>query len=145
MRAFVMTDEIAEAVWAKLKDAKGFWSQLEGSSFESFKASCLASDLLIDMGFGMGRVTNLRLGHSCRVHAVFWSKDAIGKIREVAVALMTTANSLKLKRIECVVPSHVSSLRRYMKKLGFSFEGTMRCFYKGKAAFYDGDLYSVLF
>ena len=145
MNAINPTDTQLRSIWAKVESAYGPWAQLEGRSYEAFEASCRHSDLLIDMGFGLARITNLRLGHSCRVHAVFWSKDAIEKIGEVAVALMTTAGSLHLRRIDCVVPSGVSSLRRYLKRLGFGFEGTMRSYYKGVDRFFDGDLYSLLF
>ena len=145
MTAFNPTDEQLRIIWAKLEASNGAWSQLEGRSFEAFEASCRRSDLLIDMGFGMARLTELRLGHSCRVHAVFWSKEAVSKIGEIAVALMTTAGSLHLRRIDCVVPNGVHSLRRYLKRLGFGFEGTMRSYYKGVDRFFDGDLYSLLF
>jgi hypothetical protein len=145
MTAFSPTDEILRKIWARLEGSKGLWSELEGRSYEAFCNSCLMSDVLIDLGFGLGRVTNLRVGHSCRVHAVLWSREAFSKMGEIAIALMNTANSLKLRRIECVVPSGVPSLRRYMKRLGFSFEGTMRSWYKGTSRFFDGDLYAVLF
>jgi hypothetical protein len=145
MIAVTPNKEYIEKVWNKVAESKGFWSQLEGADFEHFYYSCMNSAQLIDMGFGMGRITHLVLGHSCRVHAVFWSRDAYKKIDEVALALLTTAKGLRLRRIECVVPSDVRSLERYLLKLGFRFEGRMASFYKGKSAFFDGDLYAMTF
>lgn len=145
MIALKPNEAFVKGVWEKVKNAQGPWAQLDGTSYEQFLAICMSSDLLIDLGFGVGRISDLAVGHSCRVHGVFWSKDAYTKIGEVAIALLNTAKGLRLRRIDCVVPSGVRSLRRYMHRLGFKFEGRMASYYRSESGFFDGDLYAVTF
>jgi hypothetical protein len=76
---------ILQNAWKKVRTSEGFWAQLEGADFGRFIRSWMGSDLVIEMGFGLGRITHLEMGHSCRVHAIFWSTDAYKKLGEVAL------------------------------------------------------------
>jgi hypothetical protein len=145
MKAMLPSHEVAVAAWALLAGTKGIWSELEGSCFEAFEESCRKSNMLIDLGVGMGRLTDLVPGHSCRVHAVFWSRDVAKQWDGIAFVLGQIAATFHLRRIECVVPGTMGSLKRVMKRLGFAFEGRMTSYYKTKSAFIDGDLYAMIF
>lgn len=131
--------------WERLKDSKGLWAELDGTCFETFNELLLSSDLLCDFGFGYARVTGLQEGHSCRVHAAFWSKAVFSEHQVVVGAISLLGLKYKLKRIECVVPVKGKALNRYMKDyLGFAFEGTIRAYYKTESGFSDGNLYALI-
>ena len=130
--------------WERLKGSKGIWSKLEGNSFESFRESVRNSHLVFDFGFGFGRVTNLTIGLSARVHGVFWSPDIFRCPELVLVALSWLSFECRLQRIECVVPEKMRGLRRFLEKsLFFELEGTMKSFYSIDGKKENACLYSL--
>ena len=130
--------------WSRLKGSGGIWRGFEGKDFQSFCESLHKSDAICELGFGVGRVTHLIRGHSCRVHGVFWSKDAYRHPEVVRRALIELFDRFDLVRIECVVPSSMRSLGRLLVKFGFVKEGTLRAIYKVDDRFFDGDIYSIV-
>lgn len=144
MIALEPNEQYVREAWDKLSKTNSIWCGLEGSSYENFLMSCMSSALLIDFGFGMGRITALTPGHCCRVHGVFWSKEFARNKGDIVFALANVATMLKVRRIECVIPTGVRSLERLVKGLGFSFEGRMKSFYKTTSRFIDGDLYAII-
>ena len=144
IKSMAPNKEFIDEVWEKVEGKKCLWSELEGSSYEAFFATCMSSQILIDLGFGMGRIDNLIPGHSCRVHAVFWSAEVLKDVDKIVFALLQIIHAFELMRVECVVPSSSKSLKRLLEQIGFKLEGTMGNWYKGLEGFFDGDLYAIV-
>jgi len=145
MRWTSYSEELALCVWDKVQGSKAFWHQLEGKSYDSFNRMLQEADLICDFGFGLGLVTNLMPEHACRVHGLFWSKDVFRKAQRVTTAICLLGLRYKLARIECIVPVANRGLNKYMTKyLGFSFEGTLKNYYKTAAGFAHGNIYALI-
>lgn len=144
MRIFNFSPERVNWIWQKLEGSKGFWRENEGFSKEGLSQALQRSDLLFDLEFGIGRITRMEQGSSCRVHGLFWSKEVFKRTDELKAMLQAIGSSFHLDRIECVIPSETRSLSRLLRKLGFEYEGTLRRYYRIDSGFRDGDLFSLI-
>lgn len=137
------TPEALKAIWDRVKESSGRWSELEGSSEKAFMASWGRANLLVLFPFGVGMVKDLRPGHCCSVHALFWDKSALRNIGLVSFALFKIIETFNIVRVECVVPYKSKGVRRLIKRIGFVYEGPMKNYYKGTKGVFSGARYSV--
>ena len=145
MRIVPYSLELAVQTWEKVAGGGSFWGLVEGQSFDAFNASLMRSDVLVDLGFGLGRITHLEEDNSGRVHGIFWSKEVFGKVEELRLLILSLMRSFGLRRMECVVPRKVRSVNRFVEvRLGFKYEGTLGRYYATAGGFEDGNMYSFL-
>lgn len=145
MKLVQPTKEYLESVWQRVQHSKGIWASLDGNGSISFYKACLSADVLIDLDFGLAFASNLKPGHSCDVHGVFWSKEIVKDKEKVPFALNGLASTYKLRRIECIVPSELKTLSKLLNRWGFTIEGCMKDYYKTSDRFIDGLMYAILY
>ena len=145
MRVVEASKEYLESVWKRVKDSKGIWASLDGNSEVKFYKACLEANVLIDLDFGLAFASNLKPGHSCDVHGVFWSKEIVKDREKIPFALNGLATTFKLRRIECVIPSELRTLSKLLVRWGFTIEGCMKSYYKTSDRFVDGLMYAIIY
>ena len=130
--------------WNRLQHVDGVWRELDAPDFETFCKVIMRSDLIMDFGYGYGRVTDLVYGHRANVHAVFWSKEAWRNPEPILVGLTRLSLEYKLMRIECVVPAKSKGLRRFLEnRLFFHLEGVLKNYYRLSSGFEDAAVYAM--
>lgn len=144
MKWLILDLATLHSIWSRVCNTKSSWSFLEGSSFTEFSKAMLNSAGVIGMRYGIVRLTDWYPAHSCRVHALFWSKGIFRDYSELIALKHELMSTFGMKRIECIIPSNSKSLRRLISCLGFQKEGTLRCYYDLDGTCADGDIYSII-
>jgi hypothetical protein len=142
MKFISVTVDSIEALYNRFGNLPGnpMYHGEDGKEF--FKRNILSSFAVIDLCFGMARVTDYHYGHTARLHVLFDKNpyDHIEKLREGLCVLM---NVLHILRLEVAVPRN-RGIGRLLSKVGFTYEGLLRNHLYNGILCDDAYIYSVI-
>ena len=137
------------------KKLKRIWKELQSSPkvfvdkavYKDFYSHWMSpKTIVLEIGHEKGFILFdcLRLGVTGRVHAYFFDRKLHDKIDLLKDVFLWMFFQFQLERIECLVPEHSHAVRRFMKTLGFTYEGRLRRYLKYKGESVDGLMFSIL-
>jgi len=106
--------------WEKLPHREDFWGDYAGTDYESFRKLIVSCPIVVEMPFGILRVSSYEIGHSAEVHGLFWSSDLMRNPEEFENAANLLRDNLHIVWVEVFVPSRRRALRRLLAAIGFS-------------------------
>lgn len=138
-------DFLLDAIWDKTRLEETVYSKLDGRSYEHFKRLMIESSVWCLFQFGFVRVLPMEMGHYGRLHAYFWSWQAVKYKEVIKNALRVFKETFKLRRVEIIIPQEMKGLNKFVEKLGFNKEGVLSLYYRlDDDELIDGVIYSII-
>ena len=138
----VPTMENVEELWGKVRDRRILFPDASCTKAGFMKA--MLNSCILTSGPGLLRVSNIVPFTRCEIHG-FVLNGAATPFREILLECLTWIfRRLKVKRVECFIPSSARSLRRFLESCGFEHEGHLRnrLSYMGKIC--SEEVYAIL-
>lgn len=137
--------DMCNSWYEKLKGCENEFRNLDLYSLEYFLNVCETSDVLLEVkDYGYARLTHLQVGRSARLHGAFWSSKVIKDLKNVRKGILDLMYFYDLFRLEVVTPTSCRGLGRFLTKLGFLKEGTLRKTGMAGKLIFNQDVYSII-
>jgi RimJ/RimL family protein N-acetyltransferase len=139
LHLYQLTRDRAEALWTKVRDYDRLFSDETRGDKEGWMRQLFDGRTLVletDDGQAMLFLSRIHEGLKAEVHAIMFDRRLAGRTEVVRRALVWAFVAFDLHRIGASIPSASRALRRWMSRLGFRVEGTVRndFWYKGTLA-----------
>jgi len=137
--------ELCTSWYRKLDGCKNEFKNLDLYSLDYFLAVCGKSDVLLEVkDYGYARLTHLQIERSARLHGAFWSSKVIKDFTSIKKGILDLMYRYDLQRLEVVIPTSCKGLSRFLSKLGFIKEGTLRKTGMTGKLLFDQDIFSII-
>lgn len=115
-------------IWDRIKGYDSIFGNDYMRSEVTYMGQFLQPDtVVLEMAGGIILLTHIVHGLRCEVHFIFWDHKLSPKRELFNELLIWTFLTFDLYRIETFVASYARSVMRFVeKKMGFTYEGTMR-------------------
>jgi hypothetical protein len=140
-----LTKEKALYFWNKVKGYdKLFTDDVRWDEISFYERLYHPNTVLLEEENGLLILSDLKPGFFTTVHVVFWDHKLSVRTGLLKDCLVWVFQEYNLQRIEAVIPEFSRTLKRFIEKLGFRYEGTLRKRLLFKGQFYDTIVYSIL-
>lgn len=133
----VLTEDVISAWWAKLPHTDGFWGAFAGTDRAGFQEILLACPFVIQLPFGLLRVSSYRAGGDVNIHGVFWDRKALHDADAYERAAKYIFGLTGARRAIVEVPAKSRVLHRLLESLQFHAVATIAGGLKTPAGCFD--------
>jgi len=146
VKLLVAAPKHLEEIWDKIKGYDAIFGNDYMRDQMTYMNQFLEKDtVVLEMDGGIILLTHIIPGLRCEVHVVFWDHKLSARKEKLKELMVWAFLTFDLFRIETFVASYARALMRFIeKKMGFTYEGTMRQRVLHKGLPTDLKVYSIL-
>lgn len=136
-----LTSEKLRELWEKLKDFDRLYTDTTHGDELSFYKKLMAGDMIVfETEGGIMILDHLTEHEFAQVHVSFWDRKLSEKSELIRGTMKWCFETFGLERLEALIPEFSKALSRFLtKRMGFSYEGTLR-----KRLLYHGEFKDIL-
>jgi hypothetical protein len=133
-------------IWHRIKDYSNLFADDDMKDPEVYLKKFLdRHSVIIETDGGFMSVLNIKEGLKAEAHFCFWDKKLSARSELIKDCMVWTFLQFDLFRLETFVADYARAVRRFLeKRLGFTYEGTMRDALRHDGQLIDKHVYSIL-
>jgi len=135
-----------DAIWDKIKGFESIFVDDRMSKKDVYLEQFLKRDtIVLENSGGIIIITKIDPGLKATFHPVFWDHKLSARYEDLKDALVWLFLYFNLERVDTQInPNARAAIRFIEKKMGFTYEGTLRSYVKRKGSPMDMKVYSIL-
>ncbi len=135
-----------DSIWEKIKDFDSIFVDDRMSKKEAYLKQFVKRDtIVLENEGGIIIITKIDPGLKATFHPVFWDHKLSARIEDLKDVLAWVFLYFNLERVETQIAPYAKAAIRFIeKKMGFSYEGTLRSFVRKNDSPMDMKIYSIL-
>ena len=138
--------EKLDYIWNKIKDFDSIFVDDRMAKREVYLKQFVKRDtIVLENNGGIIIITKIDPGLKATFHPVFWDHKLSARREELKDVLLWVFLYFNLERIETQIAPYAKAAIRFIeKKMGFSYEGTLRSYVRRHGSPMDMKVYSIL-
>ena len=135
-----------DSIWEKIKSFDSIFVDDRMSKKEAYLKQFVKRDtIVLENEGGIIIITKIDPGLKATFHPVFWDHKLSARIEDLKDVLAWVFLYFNLERIDTQIAPYAKAAIRFIeKKMGFSYEGTLRSFVRKNDSPMDMKVYSIL-
>ncbi len=135
-----------DSIWEKIKSFDSIFVDDRMSKKEAYLKQFVKRDtIVLENEGGIIIITKIDPGLKATFHPVFWDHKLSARIEDLKDVLAWVFLYFNLERVETQIAPYAKAAIRFIeKKMGFSYEGTLRSFVRKNDSPMDMKIYSIL-
>ena len=138
--------EKLDSIWEKIKNFDTIFVDDRMSKREVYLKQFIKRDtIVLENAGGIIIITKIDPGLKATFHPVFWDHKLSARKEDLKDVLVWVFLYFKLERIETQIAPYARAAIRFIeKKMGFTYEGTLRSYVRRHGSPMDMKVYSIL-
>ncbi len=140
------SEEKLDYIWEKIKDFDSIFVDDRMSKKETYLKQFVKRDtIVLENKGGIIIITKIDPGLKATFHPVFWDHKLSARYEELKDVLVWAFLYFNLERVETQIAPYAKAAIRFIeKKMGFTYEGTLRSYVRKNNNPMDMKVYSIL-
>jgi len=145
-KLLTFSTEKLDYIWEKIKDFDSIFVDDRMSKRDVYLKQFVKRDtIVLENKGGIIIITKIDPGLKATFHPVFWDHKLSARYEELKDVLVWVFLYFNLERVDTQIAPYAKGAMRFIeKKMGFTYEGTLRSFVKKNNSPMDMKVYSIL-
>jgi len=145
-KLLIFSEEKLDYIWEKIKDFDSIFVDDRMSKRDVYLKQFVKRDtIVLENKGGIIIITKIDPGLKATFHPVFWDHKLSARYEELKDVLVWVFLYFNLERVDTQIAPYAKGAMRFIeKKMGFTYEGTLRSFVKKNNSPMDMKVYSIL-
>jgi len=136
-----LTEDKLKDLWERLKDFDRLYTDSTHGDEVGFYQKLMSGDMVVfEIEGGIMILDHITHHEFAQVHVSFWDRKLSTKTDLIKATMRWCFETFGFERLEALIPEFSKALSRFLtKRMGFSYEGTLR-----KRLLYHGEFKDIL-
>ena len=145
-KLLTFSQEKLDSIWEKIKDFPSIFVDDRMAKKEVYLKQFVKRDtIVLENDGGIIIITKIDPGLKATFHPVFWDHKLSARYEDLKDVLVWVFLYFNLERVETQIAPYAKAAIRFIeKKMGFTYEGTLRSYVRKNNSPMDMKVYSIL-